>query len=183
MQLGFPKAGPDLESAGGMAASRVRHAKTETAFVLIEDDCRQQISNPVHPRRLQGHHPNSALLQPRSHLLQLGRGASERAHRLAISGRRDGQVWDSLPISMPTASGCTTSKLRSSARIFRVSSRRCFRFISCQLRWTACLTPFLCCSRLVSIVSSSGQTQPGSARGVKPVRSLHRGRALSFFKL
>ena len=34
---------------------------------------------------------------------------------------------------MPAASGCTTSKLRSSLWIFRVISRRCLRFIWCQL--------------------------------------------------
>src|SRR6266481_5266496 len=34
---------------------------------------------------------------------------------------------------MPPASGCTTSKLRSSLWIFRVISRRCLRFILCQL--------------------------------------------------
>src|SRR5882724_9214715 len=33
---------------------------------------------------------------------------------------------------MPAASGCTTSKLRSSLWIFRVISRRCLRFILCQ---------------------------------------------------
>src|SRR5262249_41294445 len=36
----------------------------------------------------------------------------------------------SLPISIPAASGCTTSKLRSSVCIFRIISRRCWRFIS-----------------------------------------------------
>src|SRR4030095_5027329 len=34
---------------------------------------------------------------------------------------------------MPAASGCTTSKLRSSLWIFRVISRRCLRFIWCHL--------------------------------------------------
>src|ERR1700722_19188085 len=34
---------------------------------------------------------------------------------------------------MPAASGCTTSKLRSSLWIFRVISRRCLRFSCCQL--------------------------------------------------
>src|SRR5208282_1269816 len=34
---------------------------------------------------------------------------------------------------MPAALGCTTSKLSSSLWIFRVISRRCLRFICCQL--------------------------------------------------
>jgi hypothetical protein len=34
---------------------------------------------------------------------------------------------------MPAASGCTTSKLRSSLWIFRIVSRHCFLFISCDL--------------------------------------------------
>src|SRR2546429_178571 len=41
--------------------------------------------------------------------------------------------WDSLPISMPAAWGCTTAKLRSSLWIFRIISRRCLRFILYQL--------------------------------------------------
>src|SRR5438477_973353 len=36
-------------------------------------------------------------------------------------------------MSMPAACGCTTSKLRSPTYNFRAISRRCFRFMCCQL--------------------------------------------------
>src|SRR5215468_876473 len=36
----------------------------------------------------------------------------------------------SLPMSIPAASGCTTSNVRSSLCILRIISRRCWRFIS-----------------------------------------------------
>src|SRR5215469_16405707 len=36
-------------------------------------------------------------------------------------------------MSIPAASGCTTSRRTSSAWIFRVNSRRCFRLMRCDL--------------------------------------------------
>src|SRR5712691_5609067 len=38
-------------------------------------------------------------------------------------------------MSMPAASGCTSCKVRSALWIFRSMSRRCLRFIWCQLGW------------------------------------------------
>src|SRR5215831_8136023 len=38
-------------------------------------------------------------------------------------------------MSMPAASGCTISKVRSPLCILRIASRRCLRFISCHRRW------------------------------------------------
>ena len=39
-----------------------------------------------------------------------------------------------MPMSIPAASGCTTSRLISSAWIFRANSLRCFRFVGCGAR-------------------------------------------------
>src|SRR5215469_13184076 len=50
-------------------------------------------------------------------------------------------------MSIPAASGCTTSKLTSSAWIFLTNSRRCFRFMRCTLSGalpTAAAVAFSC---------------------------------------
>src|SRR6516165_4201385 len=46
---------------------------------------------------------------------------------------------------MPAASGCTICKLRSSAWILRIISRRCLRFIECQPAGSERRAAFLCC--------------------------------------
>jgi hypothetical protein len=84
-------------------------------------------------RRLHGHGADLTLFQPSGHGFQLGGGATEAPHRLFVSCWRHGQRRGiSLPISMPAAWGCITSRLRSSAWIFRAISRHCLLFISCQ---------------------------------------------------
>src|SRR6516225_8872596 len=46
---------------------------------------------------------------------------------------------------MPAASGCTIFKLRPSAWILRIISRRCLRFIECQPAGSERRAAFLCC--------------------------------------
>ena len=75
---------------------------------------------------------------------------------------------------MPAASGCTTSKLRSSLWIFRVISRRCLRFILCQLfgvgRQLAFLFPSTCLGfmRNLSTVNSTRLGPVGDPYTVSP---------------
>src|SRR6516162_3978002 len=88
---------------------------------------------------------------------------------------------------MPAASGCTICKLRSSACILRIISRRCLRFIECQPAGSERRSAFLCCLcwyfcfvgfTLSSPLINSICLGPGS----EIAQSLHRGRAISFFK-
>ena len=52
-----------------------------------------------------------------------------RGYRLAVTGRRHSYVVGFVTDINSAASGCTTSKVRSSLCIFRIISRRCLRFI------------------------------------------------------
>ena len=82
-------------------------------------------------------------------------------------------------MSMPAASGCTNCKVRSSLWIFRIVSRRCLRFIWCQLGWVDWPVAFGAGSFGVAfMVTSRCSIQRGSARLTKTAQSLHRGRAI-----
>src|ERR1700730_17154877 len=84
---------------------------------------------------------------------------------------------------MPAASGCTTSKLRSSLWIFRVISRRCLRFILCQLLGVGWQLAFWFFStRLGFMLIFPQWIQLGSARSATFTQSLHRGRAVVLFR-
>ena len=90
-----------------------------------------------------------------------------------------------MPISIPAASRCTTSRLRSSAYILRITSRRCLRFIECQPAGSNRGAVFACCfcgfvsfTLSLSPLIDSTWLGPGS----EIAQSLHRGRAISFFK-
>src|ERR1700758_4008063 len=84
---------------------------------------------------------------------------------------------------MPAASGCTISKLRSSLWIFRVISRRCLRFIWCQLFGVGRQLAFLYFStRLLFMLIFPQLIQLGSARSATLTQSLHRGRAVVLFR-
>src|SRR5438309_6549151 len=76
---------------------------------------------------------------------------------------------------MPAASGCTTSRLRSSLCIFRIVSRRCLRFISCQ--W-CCVALLFFSSGLDFMLTFLCQIQLGPARLAKTTQSPQRGRAV-----
>src|SRR5229473_3294269 len=80
---------------------------------------------------------------------------------------------------MPAASGCITSRLRSSLWIWRVISRRCLRFISCQWCCVGWLVALLFCSSgLDFMLTFLCQIQLGSARLAKTTQSPQRGRAV-----
>src|SRR6516162_2436566 len=82
-------------------------------------------------------------------------------------------------MSMPAASGCITSRRRSSLCIFRVISRRCLRFISsqwCCLGWL--VAPLFFSSGLDFMVTFPRRIQLGSARLAKTTQSRQRGRAV-----
>src|SRR5437660_4804729 len=82
---------------------------------------------------------------------------------------------------MPEASGWITSRLRSSLCIFRIISRRCFRFISCQWRCVGWLVAFLFFScGLGFMLTFLCQIQLGPARLAKTTQSPQRGRAVPF---
>src|SRR6266704_3230662 len=84
---------------------------------------------------------------------------------------------------MPPASGCITSRLRSSFCIFRIISRRCLRFISCQwccVGWLVALLFFSC--GLDFMLTFPCQIQLGSARLAKTTQSRQRGRAVLLFR-
>src|SRR6516225_290274 len=86
-------------------------------------------------------------------------------------------------MSMPAASGCITSRRRSSLCIFRVSSRRCLRFISsqwCCLGWL--VAPLFFSSGLDFMVTFPCRIQLGSARLAKTTQSRQRGRAVLLFR-
>src|SRR6516225_1308887 len=84
---------------------------------------------------------------------------------------------------MPAASGCTTSRLIFSHWIFRIVSRRCLRFISCQWRCVRCLVAFLLFSFGLSfMLTFPCRIQPGPARSAKTTQSLQRGRAVLLFR-
>src|SRR6266481_1529721 len=84
---------------------------------------------------------------------------------------------------MPAASGCTTSKLRSSLWIFRMVSRRCLRFISCQWPGSVRHVSFVVFScGLGCMLTSLRQIQRGPARSAKPTQSPQRGRAAILFR-
>src|SRR5690242_21834490 len=86
-------------------------------------------------------------------------------------------------MSMPAASGCTTSRLSSSLWIFRIVSRRCLRFISCQWRCVGWFLPLLFFScGLGFMLTFPCQIQLGPARSAKPTQSLQRGRAVLLFR-
>src|SRR2546429_2192776 len=61
---------------------------------------------------------------------------------------------------MPAASGWITSRLRSSLWIFRMVSRRCLRFISCQW-WLVALLFFSCGLAFMLTFLHSNSTWPG----------------------
>src|SRR5205807_4107362 len=80
---------------------------------------------------------------------------------------------------MPAASGWITSRRRSSLWIFRIISRRCLRFISCQwccVGWLVVLFVFSC--RLDFMLTFPCQIQLGPARLAKTTQSPQRGRAV-----
>src|SRR5438034_7996994 len=80
---------------------------------------------------------------------------------------------------MPPASGCITSRLRSSFCIFRIISRRCLRFISCQWCCVGWLVALLFCSSgLDFMLTFLCRIQLGSARLAKTTQSRQRGRAV-----
>src|SRR5690349_1966452 len=84
---------------------------------------------------------------------------------------------------MPAASGCTTSRLRSPLCIFRIVSRRCLRFISCQwccVGWLVALWFFS--SGLDFMLTFLCQIQLGPARLAKTTQSPQRGRAVLLFR-
>src|SRR4029077_16025242 len=84
---------------------------------------------------------------------------------------------------MPAASGCITSRLRSSLWIFRIVSRRCLRFISCQwccVGWLIALLFFSC--GLGFMLTFPCQIQLGPARLAKTTQSPQRGRAVLLFR-
>src|SRR4029077_16103968 len=84
---------------------------------------------------------------------------------------------------MPPASGWITSRLRSSVCIFRIISRRCLRFISCQwccVEWSVVFLFFSC--RLGFILTFLCQIQLGPARLAKTTQSPQRGRAVLLFR-
>src|SRR5437879_13439862 len=84
---------------------------------------------------------------------------------------------------MPAASGWITSRLRSSLCIFRIISRRCFRFISCQWRCVGWLVAFLFFScGLGFMLTFLCQIQLGPARLAKTTQSPQRGRAGLLFR-
>src|SRR6516162_7311191 len=80
---------------------------------------------------------------------------------------------------MPAASGCITSRLRSGLWIFRIISRRCLRFISCQWCWVGWSMAFLFFScGLDFMLTFLRQIQLGPARLAKTTQTPHRGRAV-----
>src|ERR1700745_2828654 len=84
---------------------------------------------------------------------------------------------------MPAASGWMTSKLRSSLWIFRIVSRFCLRFISCQwhcVGWSVAFLFFSC--DLDFMLTFLCQIQLDPARVVKPTQSPQRGRAVLLFR-
>src|SRR2546429_3229023 len=84
---------------------------------------------------------------------------------------------------MPPASGCITSRLRSSFCIFRIISRRCLRFISCQWCCVGWLVALLFCSSgLDFMLTFLCRIQLGSARLAKTTQSRQRGRAVLLFR-
>src|SRR5712691_12774900 len=84
---------------------------------------------------------------------------------------------------MPAASGCITSRLRSSLWIWRVISRRCLRFISCQWCCVGWLVALLFCSSgLDFVLTFLCRIQLGSARLAKTTQSRQRGRAVLLFR-
>src|SRR5882672_6407240 len=84
---------------------------------------------------------------------------------------------------MPPASGCITSRLRSSVCIFRIISRRCLRFISCQWCCVGWLVALLFCSSgLGFMLTFPCRIQLGSARLAKTTQSRQRGRAVLLFR-
>src|SRR5436853_425997 len=88
-----------------------------------------------------------------------------------------------LPLSMPPASGCITSRLMSSFCIFRIISRRCLRFISCQWCCVGWLVALLFCSSgLDFMLTFLCRIQLGSARLAKTTQSRQRGRAVLLFR-
>src|SRR5437867_11589665 len=91
--------------------------------------------------------------------------------------------WDSLPIYMPPASRCITSRRRSSLCTFRTISRRCLRFISCQWCCVGWLVALLFCSSgLDFMLTFLCRIQLGSARLAKTTQSRQRGRAVLLFR-
>src|SRR6516162_4630268 len=84
---------------------------------------------------------------------------------------------------MPAASRWTSSRLRSSLWIFRIVSRRCLRFISCQSRCVGWSVAFLLFSfGLDFMLTFLCQIQLGPARLVKTTQSPQRGRAALLFR-
>src|SRR5215472_4689720 len=84
---------------------------------------------------------------------------------------------------MPAASGWITSRLRSSLWIFRIVSRRCLRFISCQWCCVGWSVAFLLFSFGVDfMLTFLCQIQLGSARLAKTTQSPQRGRAVLLFR-
>src|SRR5207244_12421676 len=84
---------------------------------------------------------------------------------------------------MPPASGCITSRLRSSFCIFRIISRRCLRFISCQWCCVGWLVALLFCSSgLDFMLTFLCRIQLGSARLAKTTQPRQRGRAVLLFR-
>src|SRR5215469_8583862 len=84
---------------------------------------------------------------------------------------------------MPAASGCKTSRRRSSLCIFRIMSRRCLRFISsqwCCVGWLVAL--LFCSSGLDFMLTFPCQIQLGPARLAKTTQSPQRGRAVLLFR-
>src|SRR5205807_3432209 len=83
----------------------------------------------------------------------------------------------------PPASGCITSRLRSSFCIFRIISRRCLRFISCQWCCVGWLVALLFCSSgLDFMLTFLYLIQLGSARLAETTQSRQRGRAVLLFQ-
>src|SRR5437879_10963477 len=84
---------------------------------------------------------------------------------------------------MPAASGWTTSKLTSSLWIWRIISRRCLRFISCQWCCVGWLLAFLFFScGLDFMLTFPCRIQLGPARLAKTTQSPQRGRAVLLFR-
>src|SRR5258707_8932999 len=83
---------------------------------------------------------------------------------------------------MPAASGCTSSNLRFFLWFFRFTSRRCLRFILCQLFGVGGQLAFWFFLLALGFMLIFPQwIQLGSARSATLTQSLHRARAVVLF--
>src|SRR5215831_199461 len=148
--------------------------------------------SPVHPRGLHSDGANATLLQPRRHFFQFHRGASKLPYRPAIPRRGHGHIVGFVADIDPR--GIRMHHLQ--AQVLRLDFPCHLPALlpvhlvpaaprGAGLGWGGLLGGLPCGGLLVAshgILTSFLRDQPGSARWAKTTQSLHRGRAVSFFK-